>query len=177
METPGKPVAVKLLGWLFILVAVFMLLTGGAAIGSVLIAGTSGRNEIEAAFEGAPAMYNVAAGFARYFVAAAALQTVLALLVFFAAVEFMRLRAWARSALEVFSWFSVLFVVSMGVMWVRSWFAMASQMPPSLSAPLSPAAFAFAGALLWGALILVVAACGFFVLRALRSKTVKEVML
>ncbi len=119
-------------------------------------------------------MFYVVVAFVRHFGALAVLQGVMAVMVLAAAVHFMRLRAWARTALEVMTWLFLFCLVAGGVVFVNSWIKMAAGMPPELTAPLSPAVFTLAGAALWGAFILVLLALAVFVLKALRGKEVRE---
>jgi len=174
MGASGRPASVSVVGWVFILVAGFMLLTGGASLAAALLVERAGGGAYPAAFEGAPAMFHVAVSFIAHFGALAALEVVAAVAVFVAAVKFMKLRAWARTALEAFTWLSVFFLVAAGIVLVNSWMKMASGMPPALTAPLSPRAFTVLGAALWGAFIMALIVCAGFVLSALRAREVRE---
>jgi hypothetical protein len=51
---------------------------------------------------------------------------------------------------------------------------MTAEMPPAMTAPLSAESFSLLGAVLWGALMLLLAACAAVLLWALRSRAVRE---
>lgn len=174
METRGRPAAVVVVGWVFILVSGFMLLSGGSGLAALVLVERASRGALPEAFEGAPAMFFVQLAFVRHLGVLAALQVVAAVAVFAAAVGFMKLRAWARTFLEVFTWLSLLCLIAVGVVFVNSWIKMSAEMPPAMTAPLSPGTFALAGAVLWSAFVLAFVACAVFVLKALRGKDVRE---
>ncbi len=174
MKSSERPALVTLVGWAFVLVSLFMLLTGAMGIGAVLFVESASREGIPESFEGAPGMFFVSLVFIRQFGALAVLQMAVAALVLVCAVKFMRLRAWARSALEAFTWLSLLGMLVIGVLVVHSWMKMTADMSPAMTAPLSAEAFTLVGAVLWAALDFVLAACAVFLLAALRSRTVRE---
>jgi hypothetical protein len=121
LESSERPAVVTVVGWAFVLVSLLMLLSGGMGLAALLLVEGASRAGLPEAFEGAPAMFYVTVVFLRHFGALAALQVVVAALVLFCAAKFMRLRAWARSALELFTWLSLLGLLAFGLLVVRSW--------------------------------------------------------
>ena len=174
MDSSKRPAVVTFVGWAYVLVSLLMLLSGLMGIVAVILVEAAGREGLPKALEGAPAMFYVTLVFVRHFGALAFLQVVVASLVLFCAAKFMRLRAWARSALELFTWLSLLGLLSSGFLVVRAWLKMTSEMPPAMTAPLSSGSFTLLGAALWGAFMLLLAACAGLLLWALRSRTVRE---
>jgi hypothetical protein len=58
-----------------------------------------------------------------------AFQSVVALISIWAGVSLLRLRAWAKTAIEGLSWLGLLYTVGFGVYWLYMWISMAGQMP------------------------------------------------
>jgi hypothetical protein len=171
-----RPRAVALVGGIYMLVGFFMLLSGGAAIASMLLVDTAAQSGMAESLSGAPAMLKVTVVFVRYFGAVAVFQVIAAVAVIVSAVQFLKLRAWARAALEVFTWLSLVAAIFIGGLWAYSWAKMTAAMPPEMTAPLSPGAFSLIGAALWAGLALVIVAVSAVMIRFLRDEAVRKAL-
>jgi len=114
--TPGipkaeKPTAVKVIGWLFIAFAAFMVYSAV----TYFIIFTVSLQMIMQQIPTKAAHKAVAFG---YSVIIALLQVAFGTFVIFAGVQFLKLRAWARTALEAVSWLGLLCFVSLYIMWL-----------------------------------------------------------
>jgi len=56
------------------------------------------------------------------------LQTICAIFMLVAGIEFLRLRAWARTAVEILSWLCIVFVVIIVLFFIMTWLNITSQM-------------------------------------------------
>ena len=57
-------------------------------------------------------------GHLRYFDTLAILQILFALFIIIACIQFLKLHAWARAALEGISWLGLVFVAGFGIFWI-----------------------------------------------------------
>jgi hypothetical protein len=70
--------------------------------------------------------------FFRHLIPFAALQSLVGAFAIVAGVKFLRLRAWARLAMEALSWVSFVYILVNGVLVVYLWDAVVADMPPEL---------------------------------------------
>jgi len=173
-SSPVRPKAVTVVGWLYMITGLFMLLTGVAAIASMLLVTTAGDNGMAETLSGAPAMLKVTVVFIRYFAAVAVFQVIAAVALLVSAAQFLKLRAWARSALEVFTWLSLVGAIVVGGLWAYSWAKITADISPEMASPLSPGNFSLIGAVIWAGLALVVVGVSVVMIRFLRDEEVRK---
>jgi len=166
MEGQGsRPAVVTALGWLFVAGAGLMMLSAmGGLAASVLMKGM-GPEDMPAGAE-APA-------FVRYFSVLCVLQIAFAAFVAVAAAYFLRLRAWARTALEAATWVGLAWVVGFGVFWVVNWLGRTSQVSAE---PGRAAGFSAFGAVVGTIITLVFVAPCVIVIWLLRGRQVREAL-
>ncbi len=103
----------------------------------------------------------------------AALQIALAVLAVLAGIDFLRLRAWARSVLETLSWLSLVYLVSGAVYWWRFWDAFtASDSFAGMAVDLAP--YRTPGLILVVVLVVALAVPVGLMIRTLRARAVRE---
>ncbi len=114
-----KPASVKIIGWIFIIYSVFTLVMGAFGIVAMKVFNSLGQ-EFGGGAQGVPftsvfdiyeqmgISVNMMIGFAVYMV-------VLNIAMFVSAVEFLRLKSWARKSLEVLSWIMIVQTIGTAV--------------------------------------------------------------
>jgi hypothetical protein len=119
-----KTASIAVIAWSYILLALFVILVSGLSIcGSQYI-----NQQIETMpneiLESLPGM-----GFVmQYSGPLLILQTIVALFMLIAGIEFLRLRAWARTAVEILSWLCIVFAVVIALFFIMTWTNIVSQM-------------------------------------------------
>ncbi len=173
-EGRPRPTSVTVIGWLSIGLAAFMMLSAGMGLFSAIMIEQATGGQFPKAVGGAPGMLHVVMGIFRYFKLLAAAQLVVAAAVIIAGIRFLALRAWARTALEVFYWVSLLYVVGFGSFWLISWVSAVSQIPATEQPPIEPAVFSLFGIVMGLAVMLMWAVPLGVVIWVLRGRTVRE---
>lgn len=100
-----------------------------------------------------------------------AVQCVIAVAALWAGIELLRLKAWARSAVEVLSWLGLLWTVGFGIYWVYMWVSMTGQ------APADAGSFQVMGAAMGIVVTLIFAVPLAIMIRYLRSHEARQAML
>ena len=116
-----------IIGWIFFAAAILMMLSSIMAFLAFASMSSMGRGA-HSIPEDAPKVF---AFIFRYFGIFAAIQLLLAIFILIASIEFLKLRAWARTALEVVSWLGLIYVISFGIFWVFNWVSMTAGTPAS----------------------------------------------
>ena len=158
METIAKktPTSVTVIGWIFIFVAVSKILFNGVVLMTSLTMKQRGISPIPEEI------------LSRMHLRAL-LQTVFAIFVLIASVQFLRLRAWARAALEVVSWLCLVYMICSGIPKIFSWISVISgaSVVEGVSDPLLKAVG-------FTVPMVVQAVCLIVIIKFLRGKTIKE---
>jgi hypothetical protein len=104
------------------------------------------------------------------------LQTLVAVFALAAGIQFLRLRAWARTAFEVMYWLALIWIVGFGVYWVATWLSVTSTFPEQGGPPFPPHFFRVFGAIV-GAVVTAFSAvpCG-VIIWLLRGSTIRQAM-
>jgi hypothetical protein len=129
-ETNQAPAPLRIIAWLTIATGAFMVLgslmglLASAALGSV----PDGMMLPDSAMlpDGAESITPVLAvvlKVARYFWLASLVQLAVAVVAIWSGIDLLRLRAWARTANEVFCWLTLLVLALYAVFWVWLWLA------------------------------------------------------
>ncbi|MEK6690913.1 MAG: hypothetical protein AABY78_06400 [Nitrospirota bacterium] len=102
------------------------------------------------------------------------LQIVLAIFMLIAGIQFLRLRAWARTALEVICWIGLIFSVGFGIFWVASWASITPDLPVAEGTLRQTKIINIIG-MLMGIIVIVVWVVPIIVItKVLRGKTIRE---
>lgn len=126
----ARPAGVTVIAWLWIATGGFMLVSGLAAIFAAPQM-DSADGGLVMSLVTAPDS-SVLGVFFRHLIPFAVLQSLVGAFAIVAAVEFLRLRAWARLAMEALSWVSLVYVLVNGVLALHLWDAVVADMPPGL---------------------------------------------
>lgn len=132
--TEARPTAVTVIGWAWIILGAFMLLSAGMGLVMSLTVPPPD-----------PALLDGEAPFAgiwRYFWLLATVQLGVAGLGVFAGLRLLALQSWARTALELLSWLAILALVGYAIFWVINSYAVVGAEADELG---FARVFAFAG--------------------------------
>jgi hypothetical protein len=119
-----KPSSVAVIAWSYILLALFVILVSGLSVfGSQYVNQQieTMPNEILESFPGMGFIMQHS-GFLLI------LQTICAIFMLVAGIEFLRLRAWARTAVEILTWLCIVFAVIIVLFFIMTWLNITSQM-------------------------------------------------
>lgn len=129
--TQTRPTSVTVISWVWIAMGILMVLSGAMGLFSF-----SMMQEISQAEPFPPARpEDLPAGFRpmmiifNNFHILAGVQIILALVAITAGINLLKLRRWARTAIETLTWFSLTYIVVFGCYWVYMWLAMTSSFP------------------------------------------------
>lgn len=100
-----------------------------------------------------------------------ALQMVAAALAIWSGIALLKLKAWARTAIEVLSWLALVYCIGLGIFQVYLWISMTGQAPRA-GAPIDMDLFQFAGAAIAVVVIAVFAVPLWIMIRYLRGAEV-----
>jgi len=106
----------------------------------------------------------------------ASVQIVFAVFVLFAGIQFLKLHAWARTALEVVSWLGLVYVVGSFVLFVVSWMSMTSTASVVEGTHSPPAMFRVFGAFMVTVVMAVWAVPLVVIVKFLRGATIINAM-
>lgn len=119
-----RPAAVALIAWSWILTGALL------AIGAVAVLLGAGAISPQDTAALPPELANMA-GALQESRGASLFQLIVGAVALYAGVQFLNLRAWARTALEILSWLSLLYLAIASVGWSSLWSAMSAQMAQS----------------------------------------------
>jgi hypothetical protein len=171
-----RPTAVTVIGWIFIAGAILMILSGGMGFAAFSFMKQMGveRPPIP---EQAPFQFSVMEVIFQHFGLIAMVQVVLAIFIIIASIQFLRLRRWARTALEVIAWLGLVYLVSFGIFWVVSWLEITSNIPVTEGAQGPTPMFNIFGAVMGSVVTLFWAAPLVVIIIFLRGKTIRGALL
>ncbi len=169
MTSVTRPRGVRLIAWAWILTGA---VNGVSALGGLFTAGL-----LQGLSAQVPPASRTAAAFPLFLVHHAAwfavLQIALAVVAVLAGIDFLRLRAWARSVLEALSWLSLAYLASGAVYWWRFWDAFtASGSFAGMAVDLAP--YRTPGLILVVVLVVGLAVPLGLMIRTLRARAVRE---
>lgn len=104
-----RPTSISIIGWLWIILGTWMLFSG--MVGFLAFQFQSKAEGYQRVLQG-PGM---AAMMFRHFTAIASVQACVAIVGIVAGIQFLRLRAWARTVIEIMSWLGLIFVMGLGI--------------------------------------------------------------
>ncbi len=120
-----RPTSVTVIGWIFIAGAILMILSGGMGFAAfTFMKQTTGG--VPPVPENIPGQLRVMKFVFQHFELIAMVQVAFAIFVIIASIQFLRLRRWARIALEVVAWLGLVYLVGFGIVWVVSWIGITS---------------------------------------------------
>ncbi len=173
--SPGKrPTAVSVIAWTWIITGGFAVVSG---IMSLLIFAAMPTLQSELSHApGMPQGVGLMTSMFRYFGWLVVAQLVLAAVAIVAGIQFLQLRPWSRTALEMLSWISLIYVVGFGVFWVSTWSTMTGQFAQQ-GAPFDVETLRIVGLAVGIFITLAFAIPLAIMIKYLRGKVIREAML
>lgn len=174
MSQGQRPTAVSVIAWTWIVTGGFAVFSG---IMSLLI--FAAMPTLPSQFPQAPGMpqdFGFMTGMFRYFGWLVLAQLVLAAVAIVAGIQFLRLRLWARTALEILSWISLIYVMGFGLFWLSTWSTMTGHFSQQ-NAPFDIETFRIAGFAVGIFVTLAFAIPLGIMIKYLRGKVIREAML
>lgn len=118
-----RPGLVLAIGWGFIVLAIFMILSGLSGLPSAAFMEevASDLPEADTGYRKLPALFKVFLFSMEHITELSLLCIFIALVVLVAGIFFLRMKPWARVVLEVFSWFALVLIIGIGFLWADVW--------------------------------------------------------
>jgi len=169
-----RPLAVTIIGWIFLVIATLLIVLGVFVLLSYHVFFSSKFNQALPLAEDAPRWAKLGVVYLRYSLVSWHAATLLSVFVLVAAVQFLKLRAWARTALEVVSWLCIAGTLGSWIFLLPVWARIASEPAgaPAKGAPAFPA-FNILGVATSMAYMLLSLVPAAVMIYFLRSKTVR----
>jgi hypothetical protein len=168
-----RPTAITVIGWIFLVSSILMILSGG--LGFIAF---SFMNQMAEEMPPIPEellnQFQILRIIFQNFGIIALLQVALAIFVLMASIHFLKLRKWARNAVEIVAWLGLLYVVGFGIFWVVSWITITSNIPVSEAPSGPPPMFNIIGAIMGCVVTVVWAVPLIIIIIFLRGKTIKD---
>jgi hypothetical protein len=167
-----RPTSVTVITWIFIAGAILMILSGGMGFAafSFMKQTTGGIPPVP---EDIPGQLGVMQFVFQHFELIAMVQVALAIFIIIASIQFLRLRRWGRTALEVIAWLGLVYVVGFGIFWVASWIGITSSIPLTEGTSGPPPMFGIFGAIMGSVVALIWAVPLVVIIIFLRGKTIR----
>jgi len=131
--TSRTPTSVTLIGLIFIVVAGCMILSGGGSLVFSPVMGEDEENGFLVESDNLPQSSEVLSTTFQYFDLLPVIQILLGIFVLIVAIQFLKLRLWARSTLEVVTWSSLVYKVGYGtfclILWIRRGISSLNEVP------------------------------------------------
>jgi hypothetical protein len=174
MTEEKRPASVSVIAWTWIVTGAFMVFSGIMSL--LMFAAMPSLTSQLPHSPNMPQGVGLMMGMFRYFGWLVAAQLVLAVVAIVAGYEFLKLRPWARAALEILSWISLIYVVGFGVYWLSAWSTMTGQFPQQ-DVPFDMATFRTVGLAVAAVVTLAFAVPLGIMIKYLRGKVVREAIL
>ena len=117
MYQEKRPTCVTVIGWAWIIIGILMCFSAVMALASIAIIGQISATQ-PAASQKMPGIFRLEK---RFFPLLAVVQLGVAVFGIISGVNFLKLKAWSRNALEILTWLALVFVISFMIFWVASW--------------------------------------------------------
>jgi hypothetical protein len=170
-ETSSSPGAVRLIGWLFIIGAGLMVISAGMGLAGWALSRQVATQPMDlpkgGGFGGPISLF-------RNFWWLALAQIGVAGFIIYASIQFMKLRAWARAALEIVAWIGLTFGLGFGIHWAFGWLDMTTNVPKKFPGRFEHFRYLVLAAGMFGILFWIVPVA--VVIGFLRGKTIRQAM-
>lgn len=173
MEKIQRPASIPLIAWIWIASGVFVIVT--SVVGTGNLSDLKGLLPAAGAPGNTPPLIRTIEDLSAYFMWFTLIQVAMAVLAVVAGYCFLRLQAWARGALELLTWISLVTLVTAGVFLVPVWMAISRLLVPAGSG-VDAHRIAMTGAVAMVIAVFVAAVPLAAMIRSLRSRAVKEAM-
>jgi hypothetical protein len=169
-----RPTSVTIIGWIFIGVAGLIILSGAMGFMTFTFMKQTEEKNYLPMPEGLPGHFKVMWGIFRYFDTLAILQILFALFIIITCIQFLKLRAWARAALEGISWLGLVFVAGFGIFWIISWISATSGIAVAESTAGPPSIFGLIGIVMGVTIMAIWAVPLVVIIKFLRGIHIRE---
>jgi hypothetical protein len=119
-----KSASIAVIAWSYILLALFVILVSGLSIFGSQYVNEQMETMPHEILESLPGMLFIMQHSGSLLI----LQTICAIFMLIVGIEFLRLRAWARTAIEILSWLCIVFAVMIVLFFITTWINIVSQM-------------------------------------------------
>lgn len=170
-----RPTSITVIGWIFIAGAILMILSGGLGFMAFSFMKQISE-EMPPISEELPNQFRIMRIIFQNFGIIALLQVAFAIFVMIASIQFLKLRRWARNALEIIAWLGLVYVVGFGIFWVVSWINITSHFPVSEIPSEPPPMFNIIGAIMGCVVTAAWTAPLIIIIIFLRGKTIKDAL-
>ena len=138
MEPPTRPTSVTVIAWIYIVGASLTMLSSLVAL--VVFNAMKQMGGVPTMPPEVPAAFKLLGVVFQHYDLLVLLQLAFAVFVLVAGIGFLKLRAWARTALEAVSWLSLVYLLGFGILWIAMWVGVTSRIPQGEGTPVSSAA-------------------------------------
>jgi hypothetical protein len=119
-----KTASIAVIAWSYILLALFVILFSGLSVFGSTYVNQQMETMPDEILESIPGVLFIMQHSGSLLI----LQTICAIFMLIAGIEFLRLRAWARTAVEILSWLCIVFAVMIVLFFIMTWLNISSQM-------------------------------------------------
>jgi hypothetical protein len=165
-----RPTGITVTAWLWIVGGGFMAL--GGLMGGLAYSTLREMGLPPAVLPDMPAGYAVMNAVFQHFGLLLVIQTAVAALAIGSGIAFLKLKAWARTAIEGLSWFTLVYSAGFGVFWVYLWLSMTGRIPQG-EVPVDPALLQIVGAVIGVVITAALVVPLWIMIRYLRSEEVR----
>ncbi len=170
MNQVARPTGVSVIAWGWIITGGLMGFSGVMALLALsFMPAILSQPELESQM---PAGFWPMMSMFRYFTLLVLVQLAVAVVAVVAGIQFLKLRSWARTVLEVIAWLSVIYVIGFGVFWLFMWSTISGQLPQE-GAPFDSRTFEIFGLVMGAFVTLVFAVSLGITIKYLRGKVVR----
>ena len=169
MNQVARPTGVSVIAWGWIITGGLMGFSGVMALLALSFMPILIQPELESQM---PAGFGPMMSMFRYFTLLVLVQLAVAVVAVVTGIQFLKLRSWARTVLEVISWLSVIYVIGFGVFWLFMWSTISGQLPQE-GAPFDSRTFEIFGLVMGAFVTLVFAVSLGITIKYLRGKVVR----
>jgi lysylphosphatidylglycerol synthetase-like protein (DUF2156 family) len=174
MGQAKRPSSVSVIAWTWIITGGFAVFSGIMSL--LMLAAMPGLQSELPYAPGMPQDFGFMTSMFRYFGWLVLAQLVLAAVAIVAGIQFLQLRAWSRTALEILSWISLIYVVGFGLFWISTWSTITGEFAQQ-GAPFDMETFRVAGLAVAIFITLAFAIPLGIMIKYLRGKAIREAML
>lgn len=170
LSASKRPTGITITAWLWIVMGILMVPTG--LMGGFAYSTMQHMGPPPTVPPDMPPGFALMTGMFRYFGFLLIAQTVVAILAIWGGIALLKLKAWARTTIEVLSWLTLLYCLGFGIFWIYLWISMTGQMPKG-GAPVDTNMFQIMGAVMGLVITAVFAVPLWIMIRYLRGAEVR----
>jgi hypothetical protein len=170
-----KPKFIQVIGWTYLALSLITFISSvfGFTSYSIIKSGVEGELPMP---EDIPEQFKIFWSLLPYYDIITLEQTILSAFVLVASIQFLRLRKWARTAIEIVSWLVVIFHMGFCIIWIYLWMGLSINISGDMGSGMVP--ILGIGVTVFGVLVILVLTIPFFVvIRYLRREKTRKVFM